>query len=250
MRLLTAQLNLVWEDKAANLALVEKAVETASSERCDLLVLPEMTLTGFSMNTAVTAEAPGGDSERAFAELAELRSLAIVAGLVERRETGCANVAVVFDSTGEVVAKYAKTRLFPLSGEPDAHIPGDGMKSFKLRGVSAAVAVCYDLRFPELFREVASDVSMIFVIANWPASRSDHWTALLKARAIENQCFVIGVNRTGADSDGTLHSGGSAVFAPDGAETLPVSTNGDFLLFDIDPAVVDEHRRRYPFLSL
>ena len=248
MRLALHQLNTVWENKSANLAAVEKAANFAVEHGCDALILPEMTLTGFSMDTSVTAELPGGSSEKAFAKIADSLSLAIIAGLVERRSEGCANIALYIDSVGCVVEKYAKTHLFPLAGEPDSHNPGAGTRVFYFIGTPAALAVCYDLRFPELFREVSREASLFIVIANWPASRSEHWMTLLRARAIENQVFAIGVNRTGEDPDGTLYSGGSAIFAPDGSAVQPTLAEGDFLIFNIDQGMVSEHRKRYPFL--
>lgn len=241
-------MNAVWENKPANLAKVENAAKFAADNACDMLLLPEMTLTGFSMNTAITAEQPNGESERAFAKIAKQRGLAILAGLVEKRDTGCANIAALFDSDGSLVAKYAKTHLFPLSGEEKRHIPGDGAAVFQFNDTSMATAICYDLRFPELFRAVASNVSVIFVIANWPACRATHWTTLLQARAIENQCFIVGVNRTGAEPDGTLYSGDSAIFAPDGEKLDPVLIDGDNMIFEFDPSIVVAHRKRFPFL--
>ena len=248
MRIALNQLEMRWEDKTANLATAKAAVKAAAARGCDIIAFPEMTLTGFSMNTDATAEPPGGPSERAFAELAAENGVAILAGLVERTERGCANLAVFFDSEGSIAAKYVKSRLFPLAGEPERHIPGDGPKPFPVAGTPAAALICYDLRFPELFRAVAEDVRIFFVIANWPAARSDHWKTLLKARAIENQCFVAGVNRTGTAPDGTEHSGDSAIFAPDGAQTPRLDIDGPNLVFEIDPDAVDAHRRRYPFL--
>lgn len=241
-------MNAFWEDKPRNMELVESAAKFAEDNVCDMLVLPEMTLTGFSMNPAITAEQQGGYSELAFARIAKQHEIAILAGLVEKREAGSANIAALFDANGSVVAKYAKTHLFPLSGEDKCHIPGDGANVFQLQNTPMSVAICYDLRFPELFRSVARRVSVIFVIANWPACRVDHWTTLLKARAIENQCFIIGVNRTGADPDGTLYSGDSAIFAPNGEKLKPTLTEEDNLIFEFDPSIVVAHRKRFPFL--
>lgn len=248
MKISIYQINAFWEDKNRNLELVESAAKFAHDNACDMLALPEMTLTGFSMNSATTAEQPQGESECAFAKIAAQCEIAILAGLVEKRETGSANLAILFDSNGSTVAKYAKTHLFPLSGEDKSHIPGYGTTAFKFNDTPMAMTICYDLRFPELFKAVARNVSVIFVIANWPACRVDHWTTLLKARAIENQCFIIGVNRTGTDPDGTLYSGDSAIFAPNGEQLKPTLTEGDNLIFEFDPSMTEEQRRRFPFI--
>jgi predicted amidohydrolase len=240
-------MNAFWEDKSRNLKLLESAAKFASDNACDILTLPEMTLTGFSMNTATTAESPNGESEQSFAKIAKQHKISILAGLVEKQDAGFANLALFFDSDGSILAKYAKTHLFPLSGEDECHIPGEGVSVFNFHGTRMSTTICYDLRFPELFRPIASEISMIFVIANWPACRIDHWTTLLKARAIENQCFIVGANRTGVDPDGTLYSGHSAVFTPDGEKLEPLLIDGDILIFEFDPSVAEEQRIRFPF---
>lgn len=207
-----------------------------------------MCTTGFSMNTAVTSESPNGPSLQRFAKLAEKYNINIIAGLVEKAGEKSANIAAVFDRKGNIIAKYAKNRLFAFAGEDKVHIPGICTETFKIDNVPCSTFICYDLRFPELFRKVAKDVSMIFVIANWPAVRKDHWDALLKARAIENQCFVIGVNRTGIDGNSIEYSGGSVIYDPNGELVSTPDLSDEYAVFDIDPDIVQTHRAKFPFI--
>ncbi len=113
----------------------------------------------------------------------------------------------------------------------------------------SSIFICYDLRFPEVFRNVAKEVHAIFVIANWPAIRKEHWETLLKARAIENQCFVIGVNRTGKDGNGIYYSGASHIFDPSGNDICSDSESDEFLIGKFNPEEVIKIRSKFPFLN-
>ena len=158
------------------------------------------------------------------------------------------NVAVVIDDRGKIVAEYFKMYPFSYMGEHLHYASGDSPVAFSVAGMNASVFICYDLRFPEVFRRVARSVECIFVIANWPDVRIEHWSALLKARAIENQCFLVGVNRIGSDGNGLTYCGSSHVFSPAG-DLLCTGSAGDELVFaDIDLAQVKKVRSQFPFL--
>jgi predicted amidohydrolase len=159
------------------------------------------------------------------------------------------NIAVVYDRKGELIARYTKLHPFSFAKEDQYYIAGNNTVLFNIDGMPASVFICYDLRFPEVFRSVAKEVQAIFVIANWPAARKEHWETLLKARAIENQCFVIGVNRTGKDGNGLCYSGDSCIFDPSGNKICSGGENDEFLIGEFNPHDVIETRSKFPFLE-
>ena len=220
MRAALIQLNTAWHDPEDNLRKAGQLVSDASSAGATLAVVPEMFLTGFSMSP----DAPsGGDSATgSLKAIAKECGINVIAGYALKRGDGDRpeNVARVFDSGGDVVATYSKVHPFSYAKEDIHYMAGEGPVVFELDGVPMSAFICYDLRFPELFRAVAREVRLMLVLANWPASRQEHWTALLKARAIENQCFVLGVNRTGRDGNGIEYIGGSAVWTQDDHQVI------------------------------
>ena len=128
-------------------------------------------------------------------------------------------------------------------------MPGNEQVVFEVDGIKSSIFICYDLRFPELFRKVAKDINVIFVIANWPEVRQPHWESLLQARAIENQCFIVGVNRIGKDGNDLIYGGGSNVFSPLGENLSRGGKNQEYIVTDLDTAEVGAVRERFPFLQ-
>ena len=222
MKIALIQMDTAWESKTANYARAEKFFKKAAQEACDIIVFPEMFDTGFSMNISALSEDEKGETARVLSGLAKKYGLNVIAGFAAKTpgRKKAKNLAVVFDRSGSVIANYAKMRPFSFADEDKYFSAGNSSVVFSIEGVPASVFICYDLRFPEIFREVAREVRMIFVLANWPDTRKDHWETLLKARAIENQCFVIGVNRTGKDGNGIRYSGASHVYGPTGKRYL------------------------------
>lgn len=210
--ILVLQADIVWENKEANHLIWQRLLEQARPAPGTLVVLPEMAASGFTMNPAASAEGPERLSESVCARLAELWKVHLICGLVsESTEWWGRNQSVVFSPDGGEVARYTKMQLFTLGGEAQCHIPGDEIVVTTINGVRTALFICYDLRFPELFREAVRQGAELFVvIANWPAKRIDHWTTLLRARAIENQAWVVGVNRVGTDPS-QIYSGQSII---------------------------------------
>lgn len=206
MQLIAVQLDIVWHDKAANFERVRKLLDAAKIESGAMIVLPEMYATGFTMDVDVADEKDDKPAERFAAELSKQHQATVIAGVVNRPagSTGDTNgkgfnEAVAF-TNGAEVARYQKMQPFTL-GEEDKHYEaGNAPIIFDWRGAAVSPFVCYDLRFPELFRAAARQgAEVIAVIANWPAKRVEHWLTLLRARAIENQAYVVGVNRCGSD---------------------------------------------------
>jgi predicted amidohydrolase len=231
-------------------------VHAAARDGARLVVLPEMCTTGFTMDATTQAEPLEGSSVHALGRIAAEAGIHLLAGVAVRECVGgverAVNTAILFEPAGKLQSVYRKQRVFGYAGEHEVYTPGDDSVTATVGGVRIAPFVCYDLRFPELFRRVARDVDAMVIIANWPARRRAHWDALIRARAIENQCYVIAVNRRG-EGGGISYDGGSAAFDPWGE---PLTTTGDaagrvdsaVAMVDIDPARVRTVREEYPFL--
>lgn len=243
------QMDIFWEDKDKNLRKAEKLIETAVEHDCAIAVFPEMFATGFSMNAEKITEAENGTVVSTLNQLAAKYGISLIAGIAVKSEGSYENRAYIINSDGEIIDVYTKNYGFSYSGEDKIYSNGDKQIVFEIEGMKSSVFICYDLRFPELFRRVAKSVSVIFVIANWPDSRIDQWDALLKARAIENQCFVVAVNRKGIDGNGLHYNGHSAVFSPSGDEVELFRLDGECRCFEIDEGETDFVRQRFPFLK-
>ena len=191
------------------------------------------------------AEPPDGPSVRALASLARDQELWLVAGVSIRRDGRYLNSALAFAPDGSHVATYDKQRLFGYAKETETYSPGAGPCVIRLGGLSVALFVCFDLRFPELFREVGPDVDAFILIANWPSARQRHWEILTQARAIENQCYMIAVNRIG-EADGLKYSGGSVVFDPWGERIDKPAPQSSIRIAEVSPGVVAKVRKDFP----
>ena len=205
MHLACCQLDVAWEDKPANYRRAEVLVDSAAIPEGTLVLLPEMFATGFTMNAATVAEPIDGPTPRFLAGLARRHQIFVLAGVVVRDHDAPRprNVALVLAPDGRLLARYAKMHLFSFADEPGHYSSGESVVPFAWHQATVAPSICYDLRFPELFREAtARGAEILAVIACWPAPREEHWLALLRARAIENQCYVAAVNRCGRDPSG------------------------------------------------
>ncbi len=268
MRAHLVQLNITWEDKESNFARVRSLLASANISPGDLIILPELFDTGFSFNIDVTSDGtchPVRASEPPQVTLGTegltLRFLrdvarqynAVVHGsrtLVDSTRKG-RNVASIVGATGAPLAEYAKIHPFSYGKETERFVGGQTILTYPWtppagETVTICPAVCYDLRFPEIFREGLRLGATMFVIgANWPAPRALHWRTLLIARAIENQAFVLGVNRTGSDPTLT-YSGGSIAVGPKGDVLGELTGDEAVLSVPIDPAMVRDWRATFP----
>ncbi len=238
MNVLGLQLDIVWENKAANHDKVRRLLAAARPESGTLVVLPEMFATGFTMNLALAE-----DTGESIAKLAKEYRVQILAGMVRDRR----NEAVLFDAQGREVARYAKMHPFKFAGETAE--PGTEPVVVDCGEFKLAPTVCYDLRFPELFRAgVKRGANLFAVIANWPTPRLDHWLTLLKARAIENQAYVIGVNRSGRDPN-VEYPGHSQIISPRG-EVLADAGEGEGVVeAELDLSELQAYRQKFPALD-
>jgi len=246
------QINSAWEAPGENYGRASELISSAAAQGCDVAVLPEMFPTGTSSNTAVTAEPPEGPTHTFLGAAAKKHAMNIIAGFaLQGPAAGSkpANIAAVYSRQGDRVALYTKIYPFSPALENRTYEAGSVPVIFRLEEATCGIFICYDLRFPEVFRSIAKKVQAIFVIANWPRVRIEHWEALLRARAIENQCFVIGVNRTGVDGNGLYYSGCSQIIDPWGRVLCHGSEHEPVIIQEFDPREAERYRAKYKFLN-
>jgi predicted amidohydrolase len=230
---------------------VRRLLTEAAPEKDSLVVLPEMFATGFSMNADAIAEPPGGETEQFLARTAREFGICLIAGAAMRGRDGrTRNKALAFSSTGELIVYYAKMQPFTPGGEPQHYAAGERTVAFRWADCTISPFICYDLRFPEIFREAAAAhrPELFAVIANWPEKRIHHWTRLLQARAIENQAFVVGVNRVGRDPFYT-YNGHSVIVDPHGEILTDAGEREGCIRAKLDLATLRKYREGLPFLA-
>jgi omega-amidase len=237
-----------WHEPSASISHVRDLARETRDAGAQLLVLPEMCTTGFTMDAATYAEDFDGPSVRALASIAAEHGLWIVAGISMDRQGKFLNSAIAFSPDGSIAATYDKQRLFGYAQETSIYSGGSGPCVIDVNGVSLGLFVCFDLRFPELFRQVGPDVDALVVIANWPSSRQRHWEVLTQARAIENQCYMIAVNRIG-EGDGLEYRGGSVIFDPWGERVDSPAKASPLRIGEISRAAVAKVRKSFPLAT-
>jgi len=241
-----ASLDQKWEDKAHNLERCRALAGRAAQLGAELVIFPEMTLTGFTMNVAVSAEDPErSESIAAFGDLARRHQLWVISGVVLGGAEKAANTLVAFSPDGAERARYVKIHPFSLAGEDACFRGGSEVATLKVADLCLGLSICYDLRFPELYSALAETSDVLVNIANWPKARIAHWRILLRARAIENQAFAIGVNRTGVDGAGLEYEPSSVVVSPDGNFLTPVSSEGELEIFELRRQDLVDYRARF-----
>ncbi len=248
MRIAALQSDITWEDPNANFAHLEPWIATAAAAGARLLALPEMYSCGFSMATERISEPVDGPSTRFLREQAAKHGLWIAGSLPELAEGAAKpyNTLVLAGPGGEV-HRYRKIHPFSYAGEDEHYEAGEDFVTVDIEGLRFTLFVCYDLRFADEFWATAEDTDVYLVVANWPEPRRHHWQALLVARAIENQAYVVGVNRVGMGGK-LRYPGDSRVIDPLGNILAAAAEQETLLLADVDAAVVEETRRTLPFL--
>jgi omega-amidase len=249
MNIVCCQMDIAWENKAANHEKVRGLLAGASIPEGSLVVLPEMFATGFSMNAASIADDTSHETAAFLARTAQQYRVYLMGGLISLDPDGRGrNELAVFNPEGEEIVRYHKIQPFTF-GEKQHYSAGDKTALFQCQDFTVAPFICYDLRFPEIFRIAARrGAQLITVIANWPVARIDHWVTLLQARAIENQSYVVGVNRIGDDPK-LHHTGRSMVVAPSGKVLLDAGEGEGLFQVEIDLPSLLEYRSKLPFLE-
>ncbi|HEY6553582.1 MAG TPA: carbon-nitrogen family hydrolase [Vicinamibacteria bacterium] len=248
MRIAGLQLDIAWEDPEANYARIRPWLATARAAGARMVVLPEMFPCGFSMAPDRVAEPEGGRSTAFLLEEAGKHGIHL-AGSIPELPKGAArpsNTLLLAGPDGSLT-RYRKIHPFTFAGEDRHYAAGDRHVTVSVEGLRLTLFVCYDLRFADEFWATASATDAYLVVANWPERRRHHWTALLQARAIENQAYVVGVNRVG-EGDGLVYQGDSRVIDPGGEVVASAAGTETLILADLDPAVVAKARETFPFL--
>jgi len=243
MHITLAQFDIHWEDPKSNLAIVR----SLSVKNTDLLVLPEMFLTGFTMDPHSVAESMDGKHIKSLQVLADDSETAIMGSLVVREGDLLFNRMILFTPNGEL-QYYDKRHLFSVGGEGRNYTSGNNDGIFHLNEWKICARICYDLRFPVWCRNTM-DYDLIIFVASWPKARHHAWVNLVRARAIENQAFAVGVNRLGKDGNGLEYQGGSMVVDYNGDILGDAKDCSDLISIDLDREAMLRYRVKLPFLK-
>jgi predicted amidohydrolase len=246
MKVAAIQFDIAWEDKRANHATVERLLDEARIGPGTYVLLPELTDTGFSFDLDRIVDDRSGPWA---AGLARRLGIWLQPGFAERGPDGLGrNCAAIIDPRGAILGIYSKVHPFTYSREPEYYAGGDTVVVRACAGAAVCPLICYDLRFPELWRVAAAAGAEVFTIgASWPDARQAHWRALLMARAIENQAYVLGVNRVGRDPSHT-YAGGSMIIGPGGDILAEAGPEQAVLTADLDLEALRRWREEFPAL--
>ncbi len=249
MKVAGLQHDIVWEDRDANFERLEPMIAGAAAEGARLVVLTEMFSTGFSMDTGTVAELPGGPSSEFLAAQARAHGVWVCGSIPERPAAGVRPFnQLVLAAPNGTMHRYAKIHPFGYGAEPEHYAAGDAFLTVDVEGTRCTFFVCYDLRFADEFWPLAPATDCYVVVANWPRQRRAHWSALLVARAIENQAFVVGVNRVGTGA-GLTYVGDSVMLDPLGEVVAVAGADESVISADVDPERVRAVREKFPFLA-
>jgi predicted amidohydrolase len=247
MKISLIQHDIIWEDKTVNLRNLELLISPLLNNT-DIIVLPEMFSTGFSMNPDRLCEPPGKETFTWMRSIAEKGNFGLCGSYIVCEKDRFYN-RFVFVSPEEEVWKYDKRHLFSMAGEDSFFTPGKERLTFNFRGARITPYICYDLRFPVWSRN-RNESDLIIYTANWPEKRRDVWNTLLKARAIENQCYVVGVNRTGTDGNGVKYWGESVIIHPYGDIIASAGPDKECVITgEISISALSEFRKKFPVLK-
>jgi len=249
MRVAALQHDIVWEDAAATCARLVPMIAEAVAEGAGLVVLTEMFGPGFSLAADRISEPPGGPTEQFMVDQAASHGVWI-GGSIPTRDRDDLHPVNRFLVVGPDGTRhhYDKLHPFTFADEHEHYRAGDEPVTVDIGGLRVSLFVCYDLRFANAFWERATGTDVYLVVANWPASRRYHWRTLLRARAIENQAYVVGVNRVG-EAEGLTYAGDTVIVDPLGEPVAEAAEGAEeVVVADVDPARVAEVRAAFPFL--
>ena len=239
------QSDIIWEDKNSNLKKYQEQIDKIEST--ELIILPEMFTTGFSMNPKNISEKMDGETIQWMKDNASKMNSAICGSIIIEEDDKYFN-RFIWVNPDNSIYHYDKRHLFSYAGENKNYTPGDSKIIIQYKGWKICPLICYDLRFPVWSRN-SEEYDLLIYVANWPAKRKLAWRSLLVARAIENQCYVIGVNRVGIDNSGNLHSGETSIINALGEQLYIKSHSEDLYTNDISKLELEKVRKQLPFLN-
>ena len=244
MKISIIQPDLIWEDKSANFRNLSKLISPLHN-KADIVVLPEMFNTGFSMNPVQLSESPEAETFVWMKNIAHKGNFALCGSYMVKENMHFFN-RWAFVTPEKESWYYDKRHLFSMAGEDKFFSPGQTRLTFSFRGLRISPYICYDLRFPVWSRN-RNDYDLIIYASNWPESRKEVWITLLKARAIENQCYVAGANRIGTDGKGIKYCGDSMIIDPRGEIIASANTNNESSITgDISLKELNDFRKKFP----
>jgi len=250
LKVALAQMKVTLGRPEENFRRARGFISDAAADGANLVLFPELWASGYDLPSARAHASQL--NQGAFAEVSKLArefGVFVCGSLLEARDGKCFNTQAVFTPEGHLLASYSKTHLFGLMHEPEYLAPGNELQLASLPWGKAGMAVCYDLRFPEMFRAYAiGGAHLILLSAEWPHPRLEHWRTLLRARAIENQVFVAAANCVG-EGNGNVFFGHSMVVDPWGEITVEGDENESLLMAELDLSRVDQTRSRFPFFA-
>ena len=238
------QTELVWEDIESNLAGFDDKIDAIKGDT-HLIVLPEMFTTGFSMNPAGLAQNMQGSSVKWMIEKSRQKNADIIGSIIVREDGKFFNRLIWTNPRGEIFT-YDKRHLFRMAGEEKVYNAGHQNITVELHGWKIRPFICYDLRFPAWTRNIENRYDVAIFIANWPERRSGHWKLLLQSRAVENQCYVIGVNRVGTDGNGHHYSGDSSIIDPFGNIIFQKQNKAITHTAELSYETLQKYRKSFP----
>ena len=256
LSLTTIQTNLFWEDKTTNLEMFESKINSIPA-KTEIVILPEMFSTGFSMNPQKLAEKMEGDTVRWMSRVATQKKIILTGSIIIEDKGNYFNRLIWMLPDGRY-GWYDKRHLFAFAGEHNAYSRGEKRLIASVKGWKINLQVCYDLRFPVWVRQQnkladstddqrTQEYDLIIYVANWPQRRNHAWKTLLQARAIENQCYVAGVNRIGNDGNNIYHSGDSMIVDPLGEILYTKADTEDIHTITLQKDKLTEIRSKFPF---
>ena len=240
------QIDLIWENPSSNRSSIEKTILKEKS-KVDLFILPEMFTSGFTMNPKTVSEFMEGESIIWLKKLSKVKNAAICGSLVIRQKK-CFYNRFIFVEPNGLVSYYDKRHTFNMAGEGDSYCSGSNKGIIKYNGWKILLRICYDLRFPVWSRNI-DNYDILIYTANWPSPRINAWDNLLKARAIENVSYCVGVNRIGLDGNKNDYPGHSVVIDPMGNETLNLKNKEGVYVTTLDKNQLIKTRDQLPFLE-
>ncbi len=243
------QTDIFWEDREKNFSNLREKISHLGKK--DILIFPETFSTGFTMKSKLFSEPLFGDTEKFLLEISSNTGSLVGGSWIEENPQGKPFNTLSFVTPEGQFHRYRKIHPFSYGGEDRFFSHGDKTVTFEWKGLKISPLICYDLRFPEVFRDSVGKTDLYILVANWPSPRIHHWLSLLKARAIENQAYIIGINRVGVAGkiQKLYHNGYSAFFGPWGSETIVTSEKEDVLEVSLSLEELKIVREEFPYLK-
>ncbi|MEO5991869.1 MAG: amidohydrolase [Ferruginibacter sp.] len=244
------QTSIFWEDIDKNLIMLEQKINSLSG-KTEVVVLPEMFSTGFTMQPELVAETMDGKTMGWLKSISKKNRLIVTGSIVIKENGNYYNRLIWMQPDGKFYF-YDKRHLFAFAGENEKYSPGNKRLIVSVKGWKINLLICYDLRFPVWSRQTkgeSNEFDILIFVANWPEKRINAWTTLIKARAIENQAYAIGVNRVGKDENGIVYNGQSMIVDSLGETIYENAKAEEIFTFKFESSVLDKTRAKFPFLK-